>query len=85
VADQVGIGEKLQVDFALTPGDPERFKLEAVLCNKTPAGTQGTTILGFQFLPEADAPRPTPETESLRRALLARYTPVVDSSGGVEP
>jgi hypothetical protein len=82
VAGQVGIGEQVSLSFALTPGDPERFVLDAVLCNKTPAGTEGTMILGLQFLVGQGHQASAAAAESLKRKLLARYAPVVDSSGG---
>lgn len=82
VSDQIGIGEEIKVDFALTPGDPERFALDAVICNKTPAGTAGTIILGMQFLTGPGHDGTHHAADNLRRQLLARYSPVVDTSGG---
>jgi hypothetical protein len=82
VAEQLGIGEQIGLAFALTPGDPERFVMDAVLCNKTPAGTEGTMILGLQFLIGQGHQGSAAAAEALRRKLLARYAPVVDSSGG---
>jgi hypothetical protein len=82
VAEQLGIGEQVSVAFALTPGDPERFVLDAVLCNKTPAGTEGTMLLGLQFLVGQGHQASAAATEALRRKLLARYAPVVDTPGG---
>jgi hypothetical protein len=82
LAEQLGIGEQVSISFALTPGDPERFSLDAVLCNKTPAGTEGTMILGLQFMTGQGHQASASAAEGLRRKLLARYAPVVDSSGG---
>jgi len=82
VADQLGIGEPLHLEFSLMPGDPERYRLDAILCNKTPAGTEGTIILGLKFSTEEEASARAAET--LREQLLARYAPVVDSSGGAD-
>ena len=82
VAEQLGIGEQISLGFALTPGDPERFVLDAILCNKTPAGTEGTMLLGLQFLIGQGHQASAATAEALRRKLLARYAPVVDSSGG---
>lgn len=82
VAAQLGIGEEITLSFALTPGDPERFVLDAVLCNKTPAGTEGTMILGMQFLVGQGHQASAAAAEALRRKLLARYAPVVDTPGG---
>jgi len=82
IAGQIGIGEQVSLAFALTPGDPERFVLDAVLCNKTPAGTEGTMILGLQFLVGQGHQASAAAAEALRRKLLARYAPVVDSPGG---
>ncbi|HPD30435.1 MAG TPA: hypothetical protein PLL20_10595 [Phycisphaerae bacterium] len=82
VAEQLGIGEQVCLSFALTPGDPERFVIDAVLCNKTPAGTEGTMILGLQFLVGQGHQASAAAAEALRRKLLARYAPVVDTPGG---
>lgn len=82
VAEQLGIGEQITLSFALTPGDPERFVLDSVLCNKTPAGTEGTMILGLQFLLGQGHQASAAAAEALRRKLLARYAPVVDTPGG---
>jgi hypothetical protein len=82
VAERLGIGEQVTLSFALAPGEPERFMLDAVLCNKTPAGTEGTMILGLQFMTGQGHQSSAVAAENLRRKLLARYAPVVDSSGG---
>ena len=84
IADQMGIGEQLRIEFALTPGDPQRFALDGILCNKTPAGTEGTMILGFQFLPEQTQPESVEAANDLRQQLLARYTPAVDPYRGAD-
>lgn len=85
VADQLGIGEQVKVDFALAPGDPQRFCLPATLCNKTPAGTKNTTILGMQFLagPGFDASRQI--IEKLRDRLLSFNDLVVKTRKGARP
>jgi len=74
LADHVGIGEHLKVEFALAPGDPVRFRLDAALCNKIPAGTQGTMILGLQFMVGPGYEASARAGDTLRRQLLARYS-----------
>jgi hypothetical protein len=48
-AEELLIGDKVTTSFEL-PGLDYTFELDAVLCNKTPAGSPGTLILGLQFV-----------------------------------
>lgn len=84
VADRLGIGERIRLVFALSPGDPERFKLEAVLCSKTPAGTPGTIILGLQFITGAEHPASAEAAKQLGRLLLTKYARPIDLSKGAD-
>ena len=84
LADRLAIGGKLRAEFSLTPGNPERFALEAVLCSKTPAGTQGTMILGLQFSTGAGNDASAAAAEALRRQLLARYARTIDVPKGAD-
>ncbi len=84
VADRLGIGEQVEVDFTLPPDDPDRFTLDAVLCSKTPAGTRGTMILGLQFLTGPGHESSADAAEVLRRRLLAGYTTSLDLSKGAD-
>jgi hypothetical protein len=70
IADQLGIGEQVHVEFTLAPGDRERFSLTAALCNKTPAGTKNTMILGMQFLHGPGHESSGQTVEKLRQRLL---------------
>ena len=83
VADQLGIGEQLRVEFSLAPGDPEHFALQAVLCNKTPAGTKNTMILGMQFLKPEEHDENRVITEKLKQRLVALHNiPAQNKQGG---
>lgn len=73
VADRLWIGEQIQVNFALTPTDTQRFMLEATICNKTPTGTEGKVMIGVQFLTGPSHQYSTQAVESLRRRLLSRH------------
>ncbi len=71
MADQILIGDRLRACFSLTPGDTQRFELDAVLCNKIPAGTEGKVILGLQFLTD-DAHRTSAEAVNRLRGRLMK-------------
>ncbi len=47
-ADGMLIGDKMRAGFEL-PGLDYTFEFDAILCNKTPAGSPGALILGLQF------------------------------------
>ena len=84
VADQLGIGERVKANFALGPTDSDRFALEATVCSKTPAGTQGTMIVGLQFLTGPGHESSADAADALRRQLLAACTRTVDVGKGAE-
>jgi len=69
LADRLCIGQEVTIDFALRPGEPEHYVLDAVICNKTPAGTQDRTIIGMQFLVEQGHQASATVREALRRRL----------------
>ncbi|HOW72181.1 MAG TPA: PilZ domain-containing protein [Phycisphaerae bacterium] len=73
VADRLWIGEQIQVNFALSPTDTQRFMLEATICSKTPTGTEGKVMIGVQFLTGPSHQYSTQAVESLRRRLLSRH------------
>jgi|GEM_PF-546512 len=73
VAEQLYIGEEMTVTFGLSPSESERFVLDTVLCNKTPAGTEGKMILGLQFLTDADHQGSATVAESLHKRLVREY------------
>jgi len=69
VVDRLWIGERVRVEFTLTPTDLKRLVLDAVVCNKTPAGTAEKMIIGMQFLTGPEYEASTRAAESLRRRL----------------
>lgn len=83
-ADQLGIGEKIIVNFALGEGQPDFYRLDAVLCNKTPAGSKNTVLLGIQFLTEQDHPSSEEAANRLRKHLLAMTDDTARSKGGTD-
>ena len=84
VAEQLWIGEKLRVSFALEPGGAERFDLDAVLCNKIPAGTEGKIILGLQFLADAEHESSAAVARLLRRRLIREYALAAGNREGAD-
>ncbi|MCH7813517.1 MAG: PilZ domain-containing protein [Planctomycetes bacterium] len=52
-ADAVDVGERLRLIFHAA-GSRESFAFDAVLRNKTPGGSPGQLVLGFQFEPGGD-------------------------------
>jgi len=84
VADLMWIGDRVHMEFALAPGDPERFALEGTLCNKTPAGNSGKIVLGIQFLTGDAYPASTQAAYQLRRRLVERYSQPVKSRKGAD-
>ena len=69
VVDRLWIGDAIHVEFTLTPSDPERLAMDAVVCNKTPAGTSGKMIIGMQFLAGPGYEATNQAIESLRCRL----------------
>ncbi|NLX22716.1 MAG: PilZ domain-containing protein [Phycisphaerae bacterium] len=73
LVDRLLIGESLHVEFRLSPTDPETFALDAVICNKTPAGNEGKMLIGMQFITGTGHEASAMAAESLRRRLLDRH------------
>ncbi len=73
LVDRLFIGEPLRVEFRLSPTDPETFALDAVICNKTPAGSEGKMLIGMQFVTGTGHEASELAAESLRRRLLERH------------
>lgn len=74
LADRLYIGQEVVINFSLRPGEAEHFILDAIICNKTPAGTRDRTILGMQFLAGEGHEASATVRESLRRRLRAIST-----------
>lgn len=72
VADRLWIGETVRVDFTLAPTDPQRFVFDAIICNKTPAGTEGKAIVGLQFQTDPQRVSSLQMAEALRQRLWDR-------------
>ncbi len=72
IGEQLFIGETVRVDFSLARTDPQRFVFDAVICNKTPAGTQGKMIVGLHFLIDSQLASAVQMAESLRNKLRER-------------
>lgn len=70
VAESLWIGDEVQLEFTLAPGDTERFSIRGVLCNKTPTGTLGKVILGIQF--HTQESEPSEAIHRLRQRLVER-------------
>jgi len=83
VADQLGIGERVKIEFALSMGD-EQFTLDAVLCSKSPAGTRGKMLLGLQFVYDPENETLRNSQQSLRRHLLARFAALAKTPEGAD-
>ena len=76
LADRLYIGQEVVIDFSIRPGEAERFVLDAVICNKTPAGNQDRTVIGLQFLAGEGHEASAAVREWLRRRLRAiSYSP----------
>lgn len=73
-ANRTWIGDRLHVIFTLTPTDMQRFAFDAVVCNKTPAGTEGKMILGLEFTIDAEHAESTALSEALRKRLWSSGT-----------
>lgn len=71
LADRLWIGQEVSLDFSLRPGEPEHYRVDAVLCSKTPAGSADRTILGLQFAVGPGHESSDPVRESLQRRLRA--------------
>jgi len=69
VANRLWIGDRVRVVFTLTPTDTQRFAFEAMICNKTPAGSEGKMILGLNFIIDPEHAESVHLSETLRRRL----------------
>jgi hypothetical protein len=72
VGERVWIGETIRVDFTLSPSDPQRFVFDAVVCAKTPAGSEGKSIIGMHFQIDPQLAMARQMAEALRRRLWDR-------------
>jgi hypothetical protein len=84
LADRLFIGQEVMIDFSLRPGEQEHFVLDAVICNKTPAGTADRTILGMQFLVGQGHNATATVREALRRRLRVISTSPAGIRKGVD-
>lgn len=84
VAETLWIGEEVQMEFTLAPGDTERFRLKGTLCNKTPTGSLGKVILGVQFVADDANPESTDAVRLLRQRLIERAPQLADTQKGVD-
>jgi hypothetical protein len=84
IGEQLWIGDQLLVKFALAPGDPQHYSLSAVLCNKTPAGSEGKLILGLQFMTGPEFEANARAAELLRHHLMAHYGTLADTREGAD-
>jgi hypothetical protein len=82
VAESLWIGDELQVEFTLAPGDAERFSLKCILCNKTPTGSLGKVILGLQF--EIADPESNKTSQLLRQRLVERAAQLAGTQKGLD-
>ncbi len=84
IGDQLWIGDQLSAEFSLAPGDPQRYVLDAVLCNKTPAGTPDQLILGLQFVTGPGHESTVRTAERLRQQLLVKFAAPADTREGAD-
>lgn len=84
VADMLWIGEQIELEFTLAPGDVERFCLEGMLCNKTPTGSLGKVILGIQFYTDESHAKSAQSVKALRQRLVERQAQLADSQKGAD-
>lgn len=73
VGEQLWIGDRLTLEFALSPGDPQHYVLDATICSKTPAGTEDKMIIGVQFLTGDGHESSSRAADLLRQHLLAKH------------
>lgn len=84
IAESLWIGDDIDMEFTLAPGDAERFQIKGVLCNKTPTGSLGKVVLGIQFKSEAGNATTAASIDLLRRRLIERATLLADTQKGVD-
>jgi len=68
--DALLIGEPVHLSFAL-PNGGQTYSLPAVVCNKTPAGTEGKYVVGIQFRQREGDTETHATIEALRKVLYA--------------
>lgn len=78
VADMLWIGDEIEMEFTLVPGDSERFRLQGAVVNKTPTGNLGKTILGVQFATDESHPESARAAQLLRQRLVERAPQLAD-------
>ncbi len=84
IADMIWIGDELEVEFTLAPGDAERFRLQGVLVNKTPTGNLGKSILGIQFQTDEAHVQGAKAAGLLRQRLVERAPQLADLQKGAD-
>jgi hypothetical protein len=80
LSDQLCIGDEVKAEFALAPGDPHRFALDAVICNKMPGGSEEKLVLGLQFMTGPGYESSSRAADALRQQLLTRYPAPADAT-----
>jgi hypothetical protein len=83
LTDDLWIGDELHASFSLGTDDAERYEMDAVLCNKVPAGSEGKVVLGMQFITDAQHAASAESAKTLRERLLKSYKQPA-STGGSE-
>lgn len=84
IAETMWIGEELDIEFTLAPGDSERFNLQGVLCSKTASGNLHKAILGIQFFIDENHPASAANVRVLRKRLMDRAAQLADMRKGVD-
>jgi len=84
ISETLWIGDEIEAEFTLAPGDTERFHLQGVVCSKTPTGSLGKVILGIQFLADEGHPASAQTARLLRQRLIERATQLADTQKGVD-
>ncbi|MBI4580017.1 MAG: hypothetical protein HY718_09970 [Planctomycetes bacterium] len=84
IADMLWIGDEMNVEFTLAPGDTERFQLRGALCSKTPTGNLGKCILGIQYLADEAHPGTVEAARLLRQRLVERAPQLANTRKGVD-
>lgn len=84
VAESLWIGDELEMDFTLAPGDTERFHITGVLCNKTPTGNLAKVILGIHFITDGEHAESAQAAGLLRQRLVERATLLADTQKGLD-
>ncbi|MEP0843897.1 MAG: PilZ domain-containing protein [Phycisphaerae bacterium] len=84
LADRLWIGQEVALDFSLRPGEPEHYRLNGIVCNKTPSGSADRTILGIQFAAGPGQESTAPVREALQRRLRAMSAAPAGIQKGVD-